>query len=54
MHMALQLRDYIDFMCKEKEEKEDSPTLRVWFGSVWFYGISTIAGYLMPDPFLYI
>ena len=20
------------------------------FGLVWFYGISTIAGYLMPDP----
>ena len=31
----------------------------VWFGLVqsglgWFYGISTIAGYLMPNPFLYI
>ena len=22
----------------------------VWF---WFYGISTIVGYLMPNPFLY-
>ena len=21
---------------------------------VWFYGISTIGGYLMPNPFLYI
>ena len=21
----------------------------VWFGLVWFYGISTILGYLMPD-----
>ena len=21
---------------------------------VWFYGISTILGYLMPNPFLYI
>ena len=27
---------------------------RVWFGSVWFYGTSTIVGYLMPNPFLYI
>ena len=24
------------------------------FGLVWFYGISTIVGYLMQDPFLYI
>ena len=23
----------------------------VWFGLVWFYGISTIVGYLMPNPF---
>ena len=22
-----------------------------WFGLVWFYGISTIVGYLMPNPF---
>ena len=26
----------------------------VWFSLVWFYGISTIVGYLMPYPFLYI
>ena len=26
----------------------------IWFGLVWFYGISTIVGYLMPNPFLYI
>ena len=24
------------------------------FGLVWFYGISTIVGYLMPNPFLYM
>ena len=24
------------------------------FSLVWFYGISTIVGYLMPNPFLYI
>ena len=24
------------------------------FGLVWFYGISTIVGYLMPNPFLNI
>ena len=22
----------------------------VWFGLVWFYDISTIVGYLMPNP----
>ena len=26
----------------------------VWFGLVRFYGISTVVGYLMPNPFLYI
>ena len=25
-----------------------------WFGLVWFYGTSTIVGYLMPNPFLYL
>ena len=25
----------------------------IWFGLVWFYGLSTIVGYLMPNP-LYI
>ena len=25
-----------------------------WFGLVWFYGISTMVGYLMPNPFLFI
>ncbi len=24
----------------------------VWFGLVWFYGISTFVGYLTPNPFL--
>ena len=24
----------------------------ILFGLVWFYGISTIVGYLMPNPFL--
>ena len=23
----------------------------IWFGLVWFYGISTIVGYLKPNPF---
>ena len=23
----------------------------IWFGLFWFYGISTIVGYLIPNPF---
>ena len=26
----------------------------VWLGSVWFYGLSAIVGYLKPNLFLYI
>ena len=28
------------------------PNLKMpdWFGLVWFYGISNIVGYLMPNP----
>ena len=26
----------------------------VWFCLIWFYSISTIVGYLMPNPFLHI
>ena len=26
----------------------------IWFGLVGFYGISTIVGYLMPNPHIYI
>ena len=25
--------------------------MKVWFGWVWFYGISTIVADLMPNPF---
>ena len=25
-----------------------------WFGLIWFYSMSTISGYSMPNPFLYI
>ena len=28
--------------------------LCLFFGLVCFYGISTVVGYLMPNPFLYI
>ena len=26
----------------------------IWFGLIWFYSISTIVGYLMSNPYLYI
>ena len=26
----------------------------IWFNLVWFYGMSTTVGYLMPNSFLYI
>ena len=26
----------------------------VWFGFVWFHGISTIVDYLMSNPLLYL
>ena len=33
------------------ENEVDCIFCSVWFGLVWFYGISTIGGYLMPNPF---
>ena len=40
---------------KPKKTKKKTKTKGdVWFGLVWFYGISTILGYPMPNPFLYI
>ena len=38
--MATLYPSYISFSFKQ-----------FWFGLVWFYGISTIVGYLMPNPF---
>ena len=33
---------------KLEETGDQSKDWLVWFGLVWFYGISTIVGYLMP------
>ena len=38
----------------EKEKKKRESQHRGGRGLVWFYGISTIVGYLMPNPFVYI
>ena len=47
---------YIFFMCicSSSLRKTNFLELLVWFGLVWFYNISTILDYLMPNPFLYI
>ena len=31
----------------------DKKDVTNWFGLFGFYGISTLVGYLMPNPFLY-
>ena len=36
-----------EFKSQEEEEEEEEE-------EVWFYSISTIVGYLMSNPFLYI
>ena len=36
----------------DEQRKVNNENKTGWFGSVWFafYGISTIVGYLMPNP----
>ena len=38
MHKALHPKDYIDYISQEKEEEEDSPTLKI--ASIYRYGDS--------------
>ena len=38
-------------LTKWLEKKLDGNYTRIWFGLVWFYGISTFLGYLTPNPF---
>ena len=66
--MYKNLRLWIQEEEEEEEEEEEAEEengvsveikrnfycILVWFGLVWFYGISTIGGYLMSNPFLYI
>ena len=40
----------IDISCYELSRKPAYDLKMVWFGWVGFYGISTIVGYLMPNP----
>ena len=44
----------LTYIKKKEQNKIKMKALKVWFSLVWFYGISTIVGYLMPNPFLYI
>ena len=32
----------------------DNDYTLIWFDLIWLYSISTIVGYSMPNPFLYI
>ena len=41
-------------MLPVKPSSNDDSRDRYSFGLVWFYGTSTIVGYLMPNPYLYI
>ena len=36
-------------VCKTKKSQANNNSF-IWFGLVGFYGISTIVGYLMPNP----
>ena len=44
-------------VCKNNKPVADKLDIRIFvnfISSFWFYGISTIVGYLMPNSFLYI
>ena len=41
-------------LAHERNSTFISSLAQIKFGLVWFYGISTIVGYLMPNSFLYI
>ena len=43
-----------DLRSRLYSNKWDSPRSKDWFGLVWFYGTSTIVGYLMSNPLLYL
>ena len=45
----LNIEKYAMLMKKKKKRQRKD-----WFGLVWFYGTSTIIGYLMTHLFLYI
>ena len=45
-------RKLTDFRANERRYIDSYPAIS--FDLVWFYGISTIVCYLMPNPFLYI
>ena len=36
---------------KQKKRERERESGFIWFGLVWFYGISTFVGYLMINPF---
>ena len=36
---------------KETKKKERKKERKIWFALAWLYGISTIVGYSIPNPF---
>ena len=46
-------RDAVSVFCSSHRRSWYSIGItNVWFGLIWFYGISTFVGYLTPNPFL--
>ena len=63
LNLFINLQNTVIFRQKMRETKFKNICLSrnyglkmhiTFFGLVWFYGISTIVGYLMPNSFLYI
>ena len=53
--MVLTIEVAVFVMVPKNEKKETWGTGKQnWFGLVWFYDISIIVGYLMPNQFLFI
>ena len=55
LHSILGILNYMDIVDRKRENKIVPPIgWLLWFwiiGLVWFLGISTFVGYLMPKPF---
>ena len=47
-------RSWISVLAPRLDDDDDDDYKEIWFGMIWFYGISTIVGYLMLFPLLYI
>ena len=48
--LVLENASFIDHYCLGKYSFSVNNCLLGWVGWVGFYGVSTVAGYLMPNP----